>query len=266
MKKVLTIAGSDCSGGAGIQADLKTFSAHGVYGMSVITAITAQNTQGVFAVQNIDPDIIGKQLDAVFEDIEVDAVKVGMVSVPETIEIIAAKLRQYNAPSVVIDPVMVSKSGFRLLQPEAQAKLISQLLPLATVVTPNIPEAEDITGQTIVTLEDMQNAAQAIYDMGAKNVLVKGGHREADATDILFDGTDFYYFPAPRIASTNTHGTGCSLSSAIASSLGKGSDVFDAVRQGKDFITVAIEQAYPVGKGVGPIHHFYGLYKQAGIL
>lgn len=266
MKKVLTIAGSDCSGGAGIQADLKTFSAHGVYGMSVITAITAQNTQGVTGVQNVDPDMIGQQLDAIFQDIEVDAVKVGMVSVPETIEIIAAKLRQYNAPNVVIDPVMVSKSGFRLLEPEAKAKLISELLPLATVVTPNIPEGEDITGQTITTLEDMQTAAQAIYQMGAKNVLMKGGHRETDATDILFDGTDFYYFPAPRIASTNTHGTGCSLSSAIAACLGKGSDVFDAVRQGKDFVTVGIEQAYPVGKGVGPINHFYGLYKQAGII
>ena len=266
MKKLLTIAGSDCSGGAGIQADLKTFAAHGVYGMSVITAITAQNTQGVAAVQDISPEMIGQQLDAVFSDIEVDAVKIGMVSVAETIDMIVAKLRHYEADNIVVDPVMVSKSGFHLLQPAAEAKLISELLPLATVVTPNIPEAEVITGRKIVTLEDMQEAAQAIYALGPKNVLVKGGHRETDATDILFDGIDFYYLPAARIASTNTHGTGCSLSAAIAAHLGRGSDVFNAVRQAKDFITVAIEQAFPVGKGVGPIHHFYALYKQAGLL
>ncbi len=266
MKKLLTIAGSDCSGGAGIQADLKTFAAHGVYGMSVITAITAQNTQGVAAVQDISPEMIGQQLDAVFSDIEVDAVKIGMVSVAETIDMIVAKLRQYKADNIVVDPVMVSKSGFHLLQPAAEAKLISELLPLATVVTPNIPEAEVITGRKIITLEDMQEAAQAIYALGPKNVLVKGGHRETDATDILFDGIDFYYLPAARIASTNTHGTGCSLSAAIAAHLGRGSDVFNAVRQAKDFITVAIEQAFPVGKGVGPIHHFYALYKQAGLL
>ncbi len=266
MKKLLTIAGSDCSGGAGIQADLKTFAAHGVYGMSVITAITAQNTHGVAAVQDISPEMIGQQLDAVFSDIEVDAVKIGMVSVAETIDMIVAKLRQYKADNIVVDPVMVSKSGFHLLQPAAEAKLISELLPLATVVTPNIPEAEVITGRKIITLEDMQEAAQAIYALGPKNVLVKGGHRETDATDILFDGIDFYYLPAARIASTNTHGTGCSLSAAIAAHLGRGSDVFNAVRQAKDFITVAIEQAFPVGKGVGPIHHFYALYKQAGLL
>ena len=266
MKKLLTIAGSDCSGGAGIQADLKTFCAHGVYGMSVITAITAQNTQGVFAVQNVDPDMIAKQLDAIFEDIEVDAVKIGMVSVAETIEVIAAKLRQYDASDIILDPVMVSKGGFRLLQPEAQAKLINELLPLATIVTPNIPEAEVITGLKIVTLEDMQQAAQAIHAMGAKNVLVKGGHRLTDATDILFDGEDFYYLPAARIANINTHGTGCSLSSAIAANLARGSDIFDAVRQAKDYITVAIEQAFPVGKGIGPIHHFYALYKNAGLM
>lgn len=265
MKKLLTIAGSDSSGGAGIQADLKTFAAHGVYGMSVITAVTAQNTQGVFAVQDISSDNIGCQLDAVFTDIEVDAVKVGMVSVVETIEIIAAKLKEYAASRVVIDPVMVSKSGYRLLQPDAQDRLISELLPLAEVVTPNIPEAEVITGMSIATLEDMQQAARAIHALGARNVLVKGGHRETDATDILFDGTDFYYLPAARISSTNTHGTGCTLSSAIAAHLGRGADVFDAVRQAKDYITVAIEQAFPVGRGVGPVHHFYGLYKKADL-
>lgn len=265
MKNVLTIAGSDCSGGAGIQADLKTFSAHGVYGMSVITAVTAQNTQGVLAVQDISPELISKQLDAIFDDIEVDAVKIGMVSASETIRIIAGKLRQYQAKNIVLDPVMVSKSGFRLLQAEAQAALMTELLPLATLITPNIPEAEVLAGRQVDTLEDMQQAAQAIHALGVKNVLVKGGHRQNDATDILFDGEDFYYLPAARVASTNTHGTGCSLSSAIAANLGRGADVFDAVRQAKDYITVAIEQAFPVGKGIGPIHHFYALYKNAGL-
>ncbi len=266
MKNVLTIAGSDSSGGAGIQADLKTFSAHGTYGMSVITAVTAQNTQGVLAVQDISAAIIAQQLEAVFEDIEIHAVKIGMVSVVETIDTIAAKLRDYQAPNIVVDPVMISKSGFRLLQPEAQAHLISKLLPLATIVTPNLPEAEVITGQKIETFEDMQQAAQNIHAMGAKNVLIKGGHRQTDATDILYDGEDFYYLPSVRIPSNNTHGTGCSLSSAIAANLGQGCEIFDAVRKAKDFITVAIEQALPLGKGVGPIHHFYALYKKAGLI
>lgn len=266
MKNLLTIAGSDCSGGAGIQADLKTFSAHGTYGMSVITAVTAQNTQGVLAVQDITAGIIGQQLEAIFDDIEVDAVKIGMVSVEETIDVIAAKLQQYQVKNIVVDPVMVSKSGYRLLQPEAQARLVSELLPLATVVTPNIPEAEVITGQTIISFEDMQQAAQTIYAMGPKNVLIKGGHRQSDATDILFDGEDFYYLPSVRIPTTNTHGTGCSLSSAIAANIGQGCEVFDAVRRAKDFITIAIEQAFPLGKGVGPVHHFYALYKKAGLI
>jgi hydroxymethylpyrimidine/phosphomethylpyrimidine kinase len=266
MKNLLTIAGSDCSGGAGIQADLKTFSAHGTYGMSVITAVTAQNTQGVLAVQDITAGIIAQQLEAIFEDIEVDAVKIGMVSVEETINVIAAKLQQYQVKNIVVDPVMVSKSGYRLLQPEAQARLVSELLPLATVVTPNIPEAEVITGQTIISFEDMQQAAQTIHAMGPKNVLIKGGHRQSDATDILFDGEDFYYLPSVRIPTTNTHGTGCSLSSAIAANIGQGCEVFDAVRRAKDFITVAIEQAFPLGKGVGPVHHFYALYKKAGLI
>lgn len=266
MKNLLTIAGSDCSGGAGIQADLKTFSAHGTYGMSVITAVTAQNTQGVLAVQDITAGIIAQQLEAIFDDIEVDAVKIGMVSVEETIDVIAAKLQQYQVKNIVVDPVMVSKSGYRLLQPEAQARLVSELLPLATVVTPNIPEAEVITGQTIISFEDMQQAAQTIYAMGPKNVLIKGGHRQSDATDILFDGEDFYYLPSVRIPTTNTHGTGCSLSSAIAANIGQGCEVFDAVRRAKDFITIAIEQAFPLGKGVGPVHHFYALYKKAGLI
>lgn len=175
MKNVLTIAGSDSSGGAGIQADLKTFSAHGVFGMSVITAVTAQNTQGVFAVQDIDPDIIAKQIDAIFQDIEVDAVKIGMVSQIPTIKIIAEKLKTYAPNKIVVDPVMVSKSGFHLLNPDAEKTLMEELLPLATVVTPNIPEAEVMTKLSIHTIEEMKEAAKAIYQMGAKNVLIKGG-------------------------------------------------------------------------------------------
>ena len=191
MKKVLTIAGSDSSGGAGIQADLKAFSAQGVFGMSVITAVTAQNTQGVLAVQDIEPEIIAKQIEAIFEDIEVDAVKIGMVSRPVTIHTIAAKLRQYQAVNVVVDPVMVSKSGYHLLQPEAEAALVQELLPLAALVTPNIPEAEVIAGMTIHNLTDMEEAARRIHRLGAACGLEKGGHLPDDATDILYDGCHF---------------------------------------------------------------------------
>lgn len=267
MKNVLTIAGSDSSGGAGIQADLKTFSAHGVFGMSVITAVTAQNTQGVFAVQDIDPDIIAKQIDAIFQDIEVDAVKIGMVSQILTIKIIAEKLRTYAPKKVVVDPVMVSKSGFHLLNPDAEQTLIQELLPLATVVTPNIPEAEVMTKLSIHTIEEMKEAAKAIYQMGAKNVLIKGGHHlEKDSTDILYTGEKFIPFTSPRIDTKNTHGTGCTLSSAIASNLGRGLDVEQAIGEAKKYITIAIEHSLAIGKGVGPTNHFYSLYKKAGLL
>ncbi len=266
MKKVLTIAGSDSSGGAGIQADLKTFSAHGTFGMSVITAVTAQNTQGVFAVQDITPEVIGKQIDAIFDDIAVDGVKIGMVSQVETIKIISEKLRQYKPKNVVVDPVMVSKSGFYLLNPEAEEVLIKELIPLAAIVTPNIPEAEVITGLSIKTIDEMKKAAELIYKMGPANVLVKGGHLEDDSTDILFDGKEFYYFNAKRIATKNTHGTGCTLSSAIAANLAKGKSVFEAVKAAKEYINIAIEHSLSIGKGVGPTNHFYTLYEKAGML
>ncbi|WP_371375986.1 bifunctional hydroxymethylpyrimidine kinase/phosphomethylpyrimidine kinase [Sporomusa aerivorans] len=266
MKNVLTIAGSDSSGGAGIQADLKAFAAHGVFGMSVITAVTAQNTQGVFAVQDITPEVIAKQIEAIFEDIDVAAVKIGMVSQIETAVTIAEGLKKYNAKKIVVDPVMVSKSGFHLLNPAAEATLVRELLPLATILTPNIPEAEVITGRTIVTLSDMEDAARDILALGCKNVLMKGGHLEGDSTDILFDGDNFTYFPSPRIATKNTHGTGCTLSSAIAASLGRGMSVAEAVAAAKEYITVAIEHALTIGRGVGPTHHFYSLYKKAGML
>ncbi|MDF2874325.1 MAG: thiD [Sporomusa sp.] len=266
MKNVLTIAGSDCSGGAGIQADLKTFSAHGVFGMSVITAITAQNTQGVFAVQDVTPAVIAKQIEAIFDDIEVAAVKIGMVSQVETIKVIAAKLKEYRVKNIVVDPVMVSKSGYHLLNPAAEVTLVEQLLPLAAIVTPNIPEAEVITGLNITTLADMETAARAIFRLGPKFVLMKGGHLNGDSTDILFDGENFAYLPSRRIDTKNTHGTGCTLSSAIAANIGRGLPVAAAVTAAKEYITVAIEHSLSIGKGVGPTHHFYSLYKKAGML
>lgn len=266
MKKVLTIAGSDCSGGAGIQADLKTFSAHGVYGMSVITAVTAQNTQGVFAVEDISRGVIAKQIEAIFDDIEVDGVKIGMVSQVETIEAIVEQLRRYSPHNVVLDPVMVSKSGYHLLNPVAEAALIKELLPIALVVTPNIPEAEVMTNRSIHTLKQMEDSAKALYQMGAKNVLLKGGHLENEATDILYDGQEFSYFPSIRIETNNTHGTGCTLSSAITANLALGYTLYQSVLQAKEYITIAIQHSFSIGKGVGPTHHFYTLYKKAGLI
>jgi hydroxymethylpyrimidine/phosphomethylpyrimidine kinase len=266
MKKVLTIAGSDCSGGAGIQADLKTFSAHGVYGMSVITAVTAQNTQGVFAVQDISGDVIAKQLEAIFDDIAVDGVKVGMVSQVQTIEVIAEQLRHYAPQTIVVDPVMVSKSGYHLLHPEAEVTLIKELLPLAMLVTPNIPEAEVMTKKSIQTLEQMEEAARTIYQMGPRNVLLKGGHLKGEAVDILYDGQEANCFFSARIATKNTHGTGCTLSSAITANLALGYSLKEAVSLAKEYITIAIQHSFSIGKGVGPTHHFYTLYKKAGLI
>ncbi|WP_352399714.1 bifunctional hydroxymethylpyrimidine kinase/phosphomethylpyrimidine kinase [Anaerotignum sp.] len=265
MKHVLTIAGSDTCGGAGIQADLKTFSAQGTYGMSVITAVTVQNTQGVFGCQDITPEIIRGQIDAIYSDILVSAVKIGMVSQIDTIHAIADKLQEYHATNVVVDPVMISKSGFDLMQPEAKDTLIKRLIPLAFVVTPNLPEAEVITGLKINDLPSMELAARVIHQMGAKNVLIKGGHLEDDATDLLFDGEKIIALHSDRIETKNTHGTGCTLSSAIAANLAKGKSVEEAVRIAKEYITVAIEHALDIGKGVGPTNHFYQLYNKAGI-
>lgn len=265
MKNVLTIAGSDSCGGAGIQADLKTFSALGTYGMSVITAVTAQNTQGVLDVQDITPDIVEKQIQAIFDDIYVDAVKIGMVSNSDTIKTIAKNLKKYNAKNIVLDPVMISKSGYDLLKPEAKAALIDELIPLATVVTPNIPEAEEISEIKINSIDDMKKIANKIYEMGPKFVLVKGGHLSDTADDVLFDGKDIKIFKGVKIKTKNTHGTGCTLSSAIASYLALGNTVDDAVKLAKDYITVAIKHSLSIGKGHGPTHHFYSLYEKAGI-
>lgn len=265
MKHVLSIAGTDPSGGAGAAADCKTFCAHGCFALNVITAVVSQNTQGVRGYMDVTPELIADQIDAVFEDIDVDAVKIGMVSVPATIQIIADKLKQYKPRYVVIDPVMVATSGHRLLVPEAEQTLKDVLLPLATILTPNIPEAEVLTGKEIESLTDMEKAAKAIAAMGPQAVLVKGGHRVADATDILYDGRDFLYFKGQRVESTSTHGTGCSLSSAIASDLANGLSLPDAVAEAKQYVFKGITHAEPIGKGHGPIHHFYDLYKKAGL-
>ncbi|KAB3531327.1 bifunctional hydroxymethylpyrimidine kinase/phosphomethylpyrimidine kinase [Alkaliphilus pronyensis] len=265
MKKVLTIAGSDSCGGAGIQADLKTFSAHGVYGMSVITAVTAQNTKGVFAVQDISPLLIIQQLEAIFDDITVDAVKIGMVSQIETIEAIAKQLKKYSVNNIVVDPVMISKSGYHLLQSDAKNSLIMNLLPLATIVTPNLMEAEAITGIKINSLKEIKEASTIIHKMGPKYVLVKGGHLEGEATDLLYDGSSFMVLPSERIKTKNTHGTGCTLSSAIASNIAKGLGFTESVKEAKKYITTAIKHSFSIGKGVGPTHHFYELYKKSGL-
>ncbi len=260
MKKLLTIAGSDSCGGAGIQADLKTFSAIGVFGMSVVTAVTAQNSQGVFAVEDISPDMIKKQIEVIFDDISVDGVKIGMVSKVETIKTIAKTLNKYSVENLVMDPVMISKSGFHLLRPEAEKALIEYLLPITMMATPNLAEAEVITGLKVTTPKEMEKAAKEIHKMGPEYVLVTGGHLETEAMDVLYDGTDFTYYKSTKIITENTHGTGCTLSSAIAAYLGKGFSVTRAVSKAKDYITAAIKKSFPVGEGVGPVHHFHQWY------
>ncbi len=262
MKKVLSIAGSDCSGGAGIQADLKTFSAHGVFGMSVIVSVVAENTFRVIDVMDVTPDMIEKQIDAVFEDIVPDAVKIGMLSGPECMRAVAGKLRQYDPPNVVVDPVMYAKNGYPLMAPEAAETLIEEILPLAHVLTPNIPEAERIAGAEVKSVEDMKQAARRIYELGVRYPLVKGGHRSGDAQDILFDGKEFTSFTTTRIETKHTHGTGCTFSSAIAANLALGLELKEAVQKAKDYVTTAIKHAPGLGKGHGPTHHFYDLYEK----
>ena len=261
MKKALSIAGSDCSGGAGIQADLKTFSAHGVFGMTVITSVVAENTFRVTDYQDIRPDIIEKQIDDIFEDIPPDAVKVGMLSCHETMLAVAKKLREWKPNNTVIDPVMYAKNGSPLMEESAISTLISEIVPLADLITPNIPEAEKMTGMTIKNDDDMRQAARLIHAMGCRAVVVKGGHSEGDAVDILFDGNEFYEYSAPRVETKHTHGTGCTFSSAIASNLALGISVQKAVEKAKGYINVAIAHAPKLGKGNGPTHHFYEMYK-----
>jgi hydroxymethylpyrimidine/phosphomethylpyrimidine kinase len=260
----LTIAGSDSSGGAGIQADLKSFAALGVYGASVITALTAQNTRGVSGVHAVPPDFVTAQIDAVFGDLDVKAVKIGMVAQPATIDAIAAGLERWSPKHVVLDPVMVATSGDRLLAAEAVAGLRTKLIPRAALITPNLPEAAALLDEPIATSEDaIADQGQRLLAMGCQAVLIKGGHGQgAQSIDYLFGGNGTVALAAPRIATQNTHGTGCSLSSAIAAGLAKGEDMETAVRHAKIWISVAIAAAdrLKVGHGHGPIHHFHRFY------
>lgn len=259
MKTALTIAGSDCSGGAGIQADIKTMTMNGVYAMSAVTALTAQNTTGVTGIQESSPEFLEMQLDAVFEDIYPDAVKIGMVASGELIKAIAARLRHYDAGNVVIDPVMVSTSGSALMRTDAVNTLVEELLPLATLVTPNIPEAEVLSGRTISTKEDMIEAAKQIGDENHCAVLLKGGHSVNDANDLLYAEGRLTWFQGKRIDNPNTHGTGCTLSSAIASNLAKGFSLEDSVERAKSYISEALGAMLDLGKGSGPMQHNFGL-------
>jgi hydroxymethylpyrimidine/phosphomethylpyrimidine kinase len=260
--RALTVAGSDSGGGAGIEADLKTFTALGVYGMVALTSVTAQNTVAVTAVHDLPADLVGEQIDVVARDIGVDAVKTGMLSSVAIVEAVAAHIEANGLANIVVDPVMIAKSGDALLQETAQQALKDRLLALATVVTPNIPEAEVLAGISITDLDDVRDAARRIHALGPRYVLMKGGHLESEhATDYLFDGDEFLEFTAPRIATRNTHGTGCTYSSAIAAYLAKGLPVPEAVERAKQYLTRAIETAFDLGQGHGPLNHFWPLQK-----
>jgi hydroxymethylpyrimidine/phosphomethylpyrimidine kinase len=264
----LTIAGSDSGGGAGIQADLKAFAALGVHGMSAITALTAQNTVGVLGVVEIDPEFVAQQIDAVVDDIGVDATKTGMLASVPIIEVVAAKVQERGLQPLVVDPVMMAKGGDPLLRPDAIETLRRRLLPLATVVTPNLPEAAALWGHPVESLESMREAARAIHALGPGHVVVKGGHLggKLDAVDILFDGLGFAELRRPRVHTPHTHGTGCTFASAIAAGLAQGRSVSNAVDQAKDLVTEAVRHGLPLGAGHGPAHTMALLYERAGLL
>ena len=259
MKTALTIAGSDCSGGAGIQADLKTMTVNGVYAMSAITALTAQNTTGVAGILEVTPDFLKQQIDMIFDDIRPDAVKIGMVSSSALIRVIAERLRFYHAENIVVDPVMVATSGSALMKNDAVETLIDQLLPLATLVTPNIPEAQVLSGMSIETEEEMEAAARKIGDACHCAVLVKGGHNINDANDLLYTDGKLQWFYGKRIDNPNTHGTGCTLSSAIAATLAKGYPLTQSVQKAKEYISGALAAMLDLGKGSGPMNHAFML-------
>ena len=259
MKTALSIAGSDCSGGAGIQADIKTMTMHGVYAMSVITALTAQNTTGVRAIQESTPDFLKQQIDAVFEDIYPDAVKIGMVASSELVHVIADRLKFYNAGNVVVDPVMVASAGSSLIRQEAVQTLVRELLPLATLVTPNIPEAQVLSEMHIENKEDMITAAKRIGNRYQCAVLLKGGHSINDANDLLYADGEIHWFEGKRIDNPNTHGTGCTLSSAIASNLAKGFTLTESVQSAKEYVSGALVAMLDLGKGSGPMNHAFRL-------
>lgn len=258
MKKALTIAGSDSGGGAGIQADLKTFQELAVYGMSALTAVTAQNTLGVHAVYPMTAEAVVKQIQAIGDDIGADAIKTGMLFSTEIIEAVAANINTYRWENVVVDPVMIAKGGASLLQAEAVSAMKRFLLPLAKVITPNIPEAEVLTGLTIQTAEHKQEAAKRLHDLGVQNIIIKGGHEEnlTESIDLLFDGKEFYTFTSKRMETKNTHGTGCTFSAAITAELAKERSVYEAVQVAKEFIQAAIEDELEIGQGHGPTNHW----------
>lgn len=258
MKNVLTIAGSDCSGGAGIQADLKTMSAFGVYGMSAITSLTAQNTTGVYQILDVTPEFLASQLDCIFTDIRPHGVKIGMVSRKELIIVIGEKLREYQADHIVLDPVMVSTSGRRLLEEDAADTLKACLFPLAAVITPNIPEAQVLTGLKIQGSGDMETAAGLIGEQYGVAVLIKGGHQIHEANDVLYQNGTYTWFTGVRVSTQNTHGTGCTLSSAIACGLAKGESLEESIRQAKEYLTKALGTGLNLGKGSGPLNHCVG--------
>ncbi len=259
MKTVLTIAGSDSCGGAGIQADIKTITVNGVYAMSAVTALTAQNTLGIKNIYSVPPDFLGQQIDAVFEDIRPNAVKIGMTYSAELISVIADRLTRCNAKNIVIDPVMVSTSGSKLLNNNSISVLEDKLLPLASLITPNIPEAEVLAEMEIKKSDDMVCAAKIIYDRYSSPVLIKGGHSLNNADDLLYNGKCCHFFKGNRIANTNTHGTGCTLSSAIAANLAKGFELDRAVQLAKEYISGAISAMLDLGNGSGPLNHAFDL-------
>lgn len=259
MKKVLTIAGSDSSGGAGIQADIKTITAHKLYAMSAITALTAQNTTGVYGVLDADADFVKNQIDCIFTDIRPDSVKIGMVSNSDIINAIADKLIEYKAENIVVDPVMVATSGSKLISDEAKDTLINRLLPLGTIITPNIPEAEVLSGRKIKSDEDMINAAKEISKNIDSAILIKGGHYDKNANDLLYDNGEIFWFKGDRVDTNNTHGTGCTLSSAIACNLAMGYSKEESIKNAKDYITGALKAGLDLGKGSGPLNHMYNL-------
>ena len=259
--RALTIAGSDSGGGAGIQADLKTFSAMGVFGVTAITAVTAQNTLDVTGIAEIAPEMVARQIDAVVSDIGVDAAKTGMLSSAAIIEAVADRIRHHRLEQLVVDPVMIAKGGAALLRPEAVDALRRHILPLAMVVTPNLPEAEALCGVSITTRAQMDDAARRIAALGPRCVVVKGGHLEGTAVDTVFDGERLEHLEAARIATRNTHGTGCVFSAAITAGLARGVEVHAAIRAAKTFVTGAIEGALPVGTGHGPVNPMYRLGK-----
>ena len=259
LARALTIAGSDSGGGAGIQADLKTFAALGVYGMSAITAITAQNTCGVSAVQAIDPEVVAAQIRAVVADIGVGAAKTGMLFSVEIIQAVAATVRAVTLRPLVVDPVMVATSGDRLLQRQAEESLVQEIIPLAAIVTPNLAETEVLVGRQVSTLDDMRAAAEQIVAAGARAVLVKGGHAIARATDVFYDGTRLELLQGEVVDTHNTHGTGCTLSAAICAYLARGAALLEAVRRAKTYITGALHHSLSIGQGSGPVGHFWNV-------